>query len=194
MVNLQTVKHYAKVSAKNATNGQVQNTFPVVTSRFSADVQSSMLSKEDATKWGQTDLAANSKIMFYDPNVSVRMLDRIVDSLDGYFEVRGINPWPIHFEALLVPVAGEVAPIAVNGISVAPSTVSLEVLDTQQLTATFDPASPTNTGKTWSSSDPTKATVSVTGLVTAVAVGSAIITVTTTDGGFTATCAVTVTA
>lgn len=193
MVNLTTVKHYAKVTAKNPTNGQVQNTFPVVTQRIQADVQSSMLTKEEAYKWGQTDLSANSKIVFVDPSLSVQMLDRFVDSSNGYFEVRGVNPWPIHSEQLWVPVIGEVAPVAVDGVSVSPSSVSLAVLATQQLTITFDPASPTNTGKTWVSSNPAKATVGVTGLVTAVATGSAVIMVTTTDGGFTATCTVTVT-
>lgn len=192
MVDVQIVKHYAKVTTKLA-NGQVVNAFPVVTSRFDADVQSANLTKEEAYRWGQTDLAANSKIMFFNINDAVRMLDRIVDSHNGYFEVRGVNIWPIHYEALLVPVAGEVAPVAVDGVSVAPSSVSLAVLATQQLTATLDPVSPTNSAKTWVSSDPSKATVSVTGLVTAVAVGSAVITVTTTDGGFTAASAVTVT-
>jgi len=46
---------------------------------------------------------------------------------------------------------------------------------------------------TWSSSDTSKATVSASGLVTAIAVGSATITVTTEDGAKTATCVVTVT-
>jgi hypothetical protein len=193
MVNITTVKLYQKVTTK-AANGQVINTFPVVTQRFDADVQPAMLTKEEATRWGQTDIAAGSKIIYFDPNSSVRMLDRIVDSRNGYYEVRGVNAWPIHDEALLVPVVGVDAPVAVDGVSVAPATVTLAVPATQQLTATLDPVSPTNPAVTWTSSDATKATVSASGLVTAVAAGSATITATTTDGGFTDTCVVTVTA
>ncbi len=193
MINAQTVKLYQKVTVKNTVNGQVQNTFPVVTERFLADVQSSMLTKEEAYKWGQTDLAANSKIVFIDPNANVRMLDRIVDEANSYFEIKGINPWPIHWEMLLVPVPGEVAPVSVDGVALSPTTLSLAVLATHQFTPTFTPASPTNQAVTWGSSNPAKATVSASGLVTAVAAGTTVVTVTTTDGGFQATCTVTVT-
>ncbi|MEW5816013.1 MAG: Ig-like domain-containing protein [Spirochaetota bacterium] len=64
---------------------------------------------------------------------------------------------------------------------------------TRQLTATVSPANATNPAVTWASSDIAKATVSTSGLVTGVTAGTAAITVTTVDGGFTATCAVTVT-
>lgn len=193
MIAQQLLKLYQKVTGKSPVNGQIQNTFPVVTERFWADVQPASLTKEESARWGQTDIVANSKIVYYDPNPNVRMLDRIVDDTGNYFEVRGVNPWPIHHEALLTPVQGDEAPIAVDGISISPATVTLEPLATQQLTATFDPVAPTNTSLTWSSSDITKATVNSTGLVTALVTGSATITATTSDGGFTDTCVVTVT-
>lgn len=82
--------------------------------------------------------------------------------------------------------------IAVTGLSITPATVTLAAAATQQLTATFSPASPSNTDITYVSSDPTKATVNSTGLVTAIATGTATITATTADGGFTDTCVVTV--
>jgi uncharacterized protein YjdB len=64
--------------------------------------------------------------------------------------------------------------------------------NTVQLIATVLPTNATINTVTWSSSDATKATVSDAGLVTAVASGEATITVTTTDGGKTATCVITV--
>ncbi len=67
----------------------------------------------------------------------------------------------------------------------------LIVLATRQLTATVLPSGATQTG-TWTTSDALVATVSVAGLVTGVAAGTATITFTSTDGGFTATCIVTV--
>ena len=89
---------------------------------------------------------------------------------------------------------GSVSPIAVTGVTVSPTTASLETGGTQQLTATVSPSNATDKTVSWSTSNSSVATVSSTGLVTAVGAGSATITVTTTDGHKTATCAVTVTA
>ena len=65
---------------------------------------------------------------------------------------------------------------------------------TRQLTATVLPSGAVQTG-TWTSSVPTRATVNSSGLVTYVGdtPGDTTITFTSTDGGFTATCVITVT-
>lgn len=70
---------------------------------------------------------------------------------------------------------------------------SLLVGATRQLTATVLPAGALQTG-TWSSSNVGIAGVNPTGLVTGVGPGTATITFTSTDGGFTATCSVLVVA
>lgn len=91
-------------------------------------------------------------------------------------------------------VVFEVAdPVAATGVDVSPATASLAVGATQQLTAAVTPADATNKSVTWTSSAPGIATVTNTGLVKAVAKGSATITATTADGGFTKTSAITVT-
>ena len=82
----------------------------------------------------------------------------------------------------------------VTGVTLDKSTLSLEVGDTATLTATVEPSDATDTSVTWSSDNTDVATVDQTGKVTAKAAGTANITVTTTDGSKTATCAVTVTA
>lgn len=84
----------------------------------------------------------------------------------------------------------------VTGVTVAPSTVTLSLAGTKtsQLTPTVAPAAASNKAVTYTSSAPAVATVSSTGLVTGISAGSATITVTTVDGSFTATTAVTVTA
>jgi hypothetical protein len=60
------------------------------------------------------------------------------------------------------------------------------------LSAEITPADATNRAIRWSSSDPDVAEVTVSGLVFAVAPGASLITATTEDGGFQASCLVTV--
>ncbi len=85
------------------------------------------------------------------------------------------------------------AVVSVTGVSVSPTSASLSVGATQQLTATVTPSNATNTAVIWNSSNTSVATVNSSGLVTAVATGSATITVSTQDGNKTATSAITVT-
>lgn len=88
---------------------------------------------------------------------------------------------------------GSSDPVAVTGVSLNKVSASIESGSSEVLTATVSPYNATNQGVSWSSNNTSVATVSNTGRVTAVAEGNATITVTTSDGGFTATCAVTVT-
>lgn len=89
--------------------------------------------------------------------------------------------------------AGAYSAIRATGLKVANLTNTLLIDSTHQLTATITPANATNQEVTWSSSSPAIATVSSTGLVTAKACGTATITATTAEGGFTARSAITVT-
>ena len=82
--------------------------------------------------------------------------------------------------------------VAVSGISVSPDSVALTVGETKALTATVTPDNATDKSVSWNSAEPSVATVDESGVVTAVAAGTATITVTTTDGGYTASCEVTV--
>ena len=82
--------------------------------------------------------------------------------------------------------------VLVTGVSVEPTSVTLGVGATQQLTPTVLPSNATNKNVSYSSSAPSIASVSAGGLITANAAGNATITVTTQDGSKTATCAVTV--
>jgi len=87
-----------------------------------------------------------------------------------------------------------VSAVPVTGVTVAPTTATIVAGDTLALTETIAPANATNQNVTWFSSDITVATVNTAGVVTATGAGSATITVTTADGGHTATAAITVTA
>ena len=81
--------------------------------------------------------------------------------------------------------------VSATSVTLNESSITLDEKETYQLTATILPANATDKNVTWKSSNNEVATV-VNGLVTAVAAGSATITVTTVDGGFTASCEVTV--
>ena len=83
-------------------------------------------------------------------------------------------------------------PVRVTGITLNKNTLTLTVGDTVTLTATVLPENADNRAVTWTSSDTAVAKVNARGLVTAVAKGTATITVTTDDGSKTADCALTV--
>lgn len=81
--------------------------------------------------------------------------------------------------------------VSVTRVSLDKTSAELEVGDTLKLTATIEPADATNQNVSWSSSNVEVATVE-NGTVTAKAVGTAVITVKTADGGKEATCTITV--
>ncbi len=93
---------------------------------------------------------------------------------------------------LVASCAVTVKSIAVTGVSLSQSTAEISIGKTKVITASVSPSNATNKSVTWSSSNTSVASVSE-GTITANAVGNATITATTSDGGYTATCAVTVT-
>ena len=80
----------------------------------------------------------------------------------------------------------------VTGVTLDKTSVELTEGDVTVLTATVNPSNASNKNVYWTSSDQSVATVDNTGKVTAVKRGKAVITVTTEDGGKTATCTITV--
>jgi len=83
--------------------------------------------------------------------------------------------------------------VSATGVSITgcPDQDLAEVSETVQLTAVVTPSGASQAG-TWVSSAPGKATVSSSGLVTAVSTGTTVIKFTSTDGSFEATCEINV--
>jgi hypothetical protein len=82
--------------------------------------------------------------------------------------------------------------IAVTGVSLNKSSISLSVGGLETLLATVTPSNATNKDLTWNSTNTSVAKVSTNGTVTAVSAGTATITVATVDGNKKASCFVTV--
>lgn len=116
----------------------------------------------------------------------------------------GCNSWyrtfycPVIDQALQYQGIGSItaseAPevVAVTGVKLDQTALTLDVGNSAQLTAMLSPNNATNKSVTWSANN---SNVSVSGgKVTAKIAGSAVVTVTTADGGYTAQCNVTVNA
>ncbi len=84
-------------------------------------------------------------------------------------------------------------PSKVSKVTLDKTNITMKVGRTTLLTATISPATATNKGLVWSSSDNTIATVSQTGQIRAKRTGTVTITVYTQDGNKKATCKVTIT-
>ena len=82
--------------------------------------------------------------------------------------------------------------IPVTGVTLDVENLTLSEGETAQLTATVLPDNATNQALTWQSNNNAVATVDADGIVTAVAIGNAVISVHTVDGNFTAQCTINV--
>lgn len=85
-----------------------------------------------------------------------------------------------------------VIPMQVTGVSISPKSVSVALGHTIQLTASITPSNAANKNLSWSVSDETIISVDGQGTVTGLSGGTATVTVTTEDGGFSASAEITV--
>jgi len=83
--------------------------------------------------------------------------------------------------------------VAVENVSLDKKTLTVDIGESETLTATVKPDNAANKKVTWSSNDEDVASVDANGRVTAISRGTATITVRTEDGNFAAQCKVTVT-
>lgn len=93
----------------------------------------------------------------------------------------------------LVMLVNPASTVSVSSVTLDKTSVTIAPGSTAQLSAAILPSNATDTTLTWSSSNPSIATVNSTGLVTGVASGTAYVTATASNGIASPTCAVTVT-
>ena len=85
-----------------------------------------------------------------------------------------------------------IMPINKEGLILTQNNISLDIAESMQLAYTITPYDTHDQSVTWESSDANIATIDANGNVTGVAVGTATITVTAVNGGYSATCEVSV--
>lgn len=86
----------------------------------------------------------------------------------------------------------EAAAVPVTGISLSKTKASLEIGQSEILSATITPSNSTNKTVVWTSNNENVAIVNSSGKVSGIGVGTAVITATSADGGYTAECIVSV--
>ncbi len=138
------------------------------------------------------ETAANKKVVWSSSNEEVLVVDQnglVTPKAPGLATVKVVSDESKLEASVVYNISA--APGAVTGVTLDQTKVTLEMGKTIQLIATIAPEDATNKKVTWTSSSKA-ASVDENGLVKADTVGTATITVTTEDGGYTATCVVTV--
>ncbi len=103
MIKNKSIGIYSRVEGKNS-QGIVTVSY-VLLKTITGNFQPKSLSQVDATNYGVSEQGANAKWFGFDTDTAIHELMRaLVDSV--WYEVRGINAWPTHMEAILIPVVG----------------------------------------------------------------------------------------
>lgn len=164
---------------------------------FSKDGGISSLTVSSGSKWDVTSMPewislggiSSSGLSPYEWTVSIS-----ASANDGYNR-DGVIVLKANTETIAVSLTqegGKGKYVAVESISISSTELTLTVGENASLSYTITPSDASIKNVTWESSSPSIATISQSGRVDAIAEGKTVITVTTEDGGKTASCVVTV--
>ena len=194
----------SKSNAKDGKLGSDGNYFEIVLAdeTFTADSIFGYINTTDKTKnWAfqfSTDGGANWSAEVTQANDGTKSNHDIAVGVtipagaNGFRVVRRAGT-ATHVKSITLTLAAA-GPVAVTGVTLNKTSLTLEAGQDETLTATVAPSNADIKDVSWSSSNPSVASVDQTGKVSAISAGTATITVTTTDGNKTAICNVTVTA
>lgn len=134
--------------------------------------------------------ASNQKVKWSSNNYDVASVDKngvVTAKSSGYVEITATSRDGGYKAICRITV---IQPV--RGIKFKKAAVSLDVKESTTLVPVIKPSDATNKKLTWTSSNKKVVKVNSKGKITALKTGSAVITVKTADGGYTATCKVTV--
>lgn len=195
----------ATITVSSVSNPEVtaECQIAVASSLDKAEVTASKVEGQKAINvtWNTIEGAASYELYRVNSNgeetkvydgTEVTYTDEALESGTYSYYVKEIAPddSDIYADSTSEVTEGVVIPVDVTGVEISNNEISIYVGDSRQLTAVVAPDNATYKDVTWSSDDENIAIVDEEGNVTAVKEGKAVITVTTVDGNFTATCTV----
>ncbi len=149
----------------------------------------------DLTVAIEPDNSTRKSIVWTTDNESVAKVSKtsgttvkVTASAPGAALIKAVSEDSGKIAACIVSVKSPV--IEVAGLSLSATDVTMSVGSTMQIAASVTPGNATNKALTWSSSAPAVAMASEDGTLTAIGIGTAVITVKSVSGGKTATCTV----
>lgn len=140
--------------------------------------------------------ATNKVIRWTSSNTSVAVVDytgKVTGVTEGTAAITAITSDGSKTAVWIVTVSAVDPTTQVSSVNLNKTTDTLGVGSTDILIATLIPSTSVNKSVIWTTSDNSVASVESNGKVTAVSIGTATITVTTSEGGYVATCIVSVT-
>lgn len=180
----------------------------IVAEEMTLTLDKTEVKRGDTIQLTGTSFPKNSsiRIILMDKNNSTKYDSTEVVNSDGSFTlaIKTGNQWDTGTYTFAAGIGKDVATVtfevveegttvSVTGVSLNKTSLTFKEGDSgEQLIATVQPENASNKNVSWSSSDEKVAKVDNKGFVTPVSQGTAIITVTTEDGGFTEQCTVTV--
>lgn len=176
-----------KVTVKPASTTQEEQVTGVT---VTADASSITIGNSTMVRAAWVPATAKTTITWTSSNNAVAVVDqtgRVTGTGAGTADIIGTAANGVTGKCTITVTA-----VPVENVTLTPATMELPVGQTGKLTAEVSPANATNRQVTWKSSNAEVATVDDTGVVKGIKAGTATITVTTVDGGFTANVVVTV--
>ena len=203
-VTVNTFGHQ-NVTCSISVNGQVTHFEQLFASEEIIHVESISLDKSslemsvgDRYQFVTTILpqnATNKELIFSSSDSSVVSVDNgVINALnEGKATITVKSKDGYKSSSCEVVVTKKPSIIHVNSVSLNETTLDLLTGDHSTLSATVLPSNASDKSVNWSSNNESVATVNSKGKITAISAGQAIITVTTNDGGLTASCTVNIT-
>ncbi|WP_366186435.1 Ig-like domain-containing protein [Flavobacterium ovatum] len=151
------------------------------------------LEKGGTTNLNLTGQTGIYTVKWFDPRNGGSLRNGTVTSLNGGANLSiGAAPDNLTSDWVALITRNDGQNISVTGLSLSQPANSLYVNDEISLITTFTPTNATNKTLTWTTSNPSVATVSTTGIIKGIGIGQATITATTQDGNFAKSATITV--